>query len=243
MSDQFLNFAKFMDIKRFAENSILNDAGLDGTKGYSNGVLRLNRFVGILDLPSHLNGYNYHKGFGAGNNNEMVGKDGWGNDFLSWNCFKINCPALKIETETREVDMMPRHYFKNWVYDDLEISYLESSDMKMRHFFFEWLHGGLDVNTFQRRYFDDVKSNWFVIYPLNFQGQVERFDIFRDLMPFDISSVNFDVSDDGVQLALTTVKFKYYRHEILTLPNDPYKEKNAEFLGSNNKFTSINNGN
>jgi hypothetical protein len=245
MSDQFLNFTKFLDIKQFAENSILADSSSAGSKSYSNGVLKLNRFVGILDIPTSIKGYFNTKGFGRGNNNELSGQGGWGNDFLAWNCFKVDCPELRIGIESREVDMMPRHYFKNWEYDDLAISYIESADLKIRHFFFEWMHAGLDVDTFQRHYYDDIKSNWFVMYPLDFQGEVERFTIFRDLVPFSINSVNFDVSDDGVATALTTIKFKYYRQEILTLPNDPYKEgnNNNEFTGGNSKFTSIKSGN
>ena len=244
MSDQYLNFSKFLNIRNFAENSAINDYASTSGKGFSNGLLRLNRFAAVMDLPHKLKGY-YRDGIGRGNNNEMVGEGsgGYGNDFLSWNCFKINCPELRLGIEAKEVDMIPRYYAKNLEYDDLAISYLETSDLKVRHFFFEWMHGLIDVSTFERQYYDDVKSPWCVIYPLNYQGQVERFDIFRDLVPFSVSSVDYDVSDENSQVVLTTVKFKYFRHEILTLPNDPYKESNGEYKGTNNLFTSIKDGN
>lgn len=213
MTSQFQNMAKYMDVHQFIEHSILNDTNtVGGQAARSNGVLRLNRFVGVLSL------INMKVGKGPLFNNNEISDGGWGTDFLSWNIFKIDCPALRIGIEAKEVDMRPRYYFKNWEYDDLSVSFLESSDLKMRHFFFEWMECALTARSYARSYYDDVMSPWFIIYPLNFRGQAERYEIFRELVPFDISSINYDVSDNGEQVMLTTVKFKYTSHEVLSLP-------------------------
>lgn len=203
---QFINFNSFMDVDIFIRNSNLNDIN------YSNGLMRLNRFVGVMDVKKLMKQFPH-----CFHNNEL---EDYGNDFMAWNIFKINCPEFRIGMEMREVDSIPRYYFKNWEHDDLEVSYIESADMKIRHYFFEWMESAIFTKTYQRSYFDDVKSDWFIIYPLNFQGQAERYEIFQDLVPISINSVNYDVSDDGSQTVLTTVKFKYTHHRLLSLTND-----------------------
>lgn len=207
---QFLQFTDFLDIDNFIHNSNLNDTN------YSNGVMRLNRFVGIIDVKQLKPNFQ-----GLQHNNEV---EDYGNDFLAWNIFKINCPAFRLETDTREVDAIPRHYFKSWQHDDLEVSYLESADMKIRHYFFEWLESALSSRTLTRNYYDDVMAKWFIIYPLNFQGQAERYEIFEDVVPTEINSINYDVADDGSQTVLTTVKFKYIRHRLLSLTTGSAKD-------------------
>lgn len=211
---QFLNFMSFMSIDSFMKNSILNDAN------YSNGIMRLNRFVGVMDVKRVR-----HLFTGDGHNNEL---EDYGNDFIAWNIFKINCPSFRIGTIDKEIDQIPRHAFKTWQYDDLEVSYIESSDMKVRHYYYEWMESALSSHTFRRRYYDDIMSKWFIIYPLNFQGQAERYEIFEDLIPVDINSVNYDVSDAGDQVALTTVKFKYISHRLLSLTTKHAQEHTSQ---------------
>jgi len=177
----------FVDIDAFLDNSILNDSK------NNSGVLRLNRFFGVIEgVP---------KGEGGGQ--------------LAWNIFKVDCPSLSLEVESREVDMAPRIYFKNYRYDDLAISYIESSELLFRRFFSKWMRNVLDPLSYTRNYYDNVKASTFDLYPINFEGKTFAYDRFHDLVPFDINSINYDMQDDGSSTVLTTVKFKYLRHEIL----------------------------
>lgn len=201
---QVIDFSKELSIQNFINHSILNDEKI------SNGILRLNRFIGVM------HGVKDFKKMDSTANNE-ISKPGLGTDFLSWNIFKIDCPSLHIDIDTREVDMIPRHYHKNWTYDDLSVSFIESSDLKIRHFFFEWMNIILNAKDYNRQYYNSIMADDFRIYPINFQGQAERYEIFRQVTPFDVNSINFDVSDSGDQVALTIVKFKYIGHEILSL--------------------------
>jgi len=179
-----------INIDHFIQNSIIND------EKNSNGVLRLNRFYGVIH---GLKGF-MPKGYDS---------------FLSWNIFKVDCPSIKLESESREVDMIPRIYFKNYVYDDLSISYIESSELRFRRFFAKWMKNVLDPNSYSRKYYNDVKADSFKVYPINFKGTAYTYDIFYDIVPFEINSINYDVQDDASQTVLTTVKFKYLRHEVL----------------------------
>jgi hypothetical protein len=206
-----INFTNFLDINNFISRSILNDTGISAG---STGVLRLNRFVGVLNIKKIKSLFKED-----GHNNEL---EEWGNDFLSWNIFKINCPAFKLDCETKEMDSIPRHYFKTWTYDELEVSFLESSDMKIRHYFYEWMQSALHSHTFVRRYYDEIKADWFIIYPLNAQGVAERYEIFENLVPIEISSMDYDVSDEGTAVVLTKVKFKYIGHEVLSFNEGNY---------------------
>jgi hypothetical protein len=213
----FLDFSEYMNIEEFIVNGIMDDSTTNGRTPRSNGILRLNRFVCMIDV------LNLQKLFPSlGHNNEISGDSssggGWGSNFLAWNVFKVDCPSLRLGVISKEVDMRPRYYFENWMYDDLSISFLESSDLKMRHFFFEWMVSALSSVTYARSYYDDVMCPSIHVYPLNFQGQAERYEVFRELVPFDVSAIPFDVSDNGETLALTTVKFKYTSHEVLSLP-------------------------
>lgn len=198
-----IDFQHHMLMDDFINHSILNDNKI------SSGLLRLNRFIGVMDVPDikALAPYLQH--------NTEIGKNT--TQFLSWEIFKIDVPALRLGVESKEVDMMPRMYYKNWEYDDLAVSYLESSDLKIRHFFFEWMLTILDSNTFKRAYYDDIRTKQFRVYPLNYQGQGDRYEVFTDLAPYDVSSINYDVSDEGTNVVLTTVKFKYTKHQVLTV--------------------------
>lgn len=230
MAKSELDFLNFMDINRFYQNSALND---NIKNGKSNGILRQSRFVGIIKLPPIRRKFPQ-----LGHNNEITDETdgGWGNEFLAWNITKIKCPAFELGIGSKEVDMMPRHYFKNWTNEDLQISYLETSDLKMRHMFFEWMESCLTVKGYVRQYYDDVKSDWFTIYPLNYQGGVDRYEIFRDLVPYKIDSVEYDISSDDESLVHTTVSFKYLKHELLSFPANPVGKTIQQ---SKDKFTNL----
>jgi hypothetical protein len=194
------DYTKFLDIKNFVDNSSVND-----NSGITNsGLLRLNRFIGIMDKKTFTNSADVTKN----------------DDFLVWNLFKVSCPSLKIGVVTKEVDAIPRYYFKTWEYDDLSISYLESANMIIRHYFYSWMSFALNARTFERHYYDDVKANQFIIYPLGNNGESDMIEVFHDIVPISIDSVDFDVSDDGNAVALTTVKFKYIGHEVLKNVNN-----------------------
>jgi hypothetical protein len=197
------DFTSYLSVNNFVKKSILNDSDSGASH---NGILRLNRFVGVLDIKML-------KKLDKGSNNNV---EKLGHDFFSWNIFKINCPSLKFKMEDKEMDGIPRHYIQSWVYDDLEISFLESSDMKFRHYFFEWMESALSTATSSRRYYEDVMSRYFIIYPLNAKGVPERYEVFYNLIPTEIGSVDYDVSDEGTAVVLTKVKFRYIGHKVLS---------------------------
>jgi len=179
----------YMKIDEFYANSLIN-----GDK-FPNGLLRLNRFIGILDITK-------------------TPKTGFDQDFLTWQIFKATCPALAFDVEHREVDMIPRYYVKNYRYDDLSVSYLESSNLTIKNFFFQWMNSILNAQSYVRQYYNDISSASFKLYPLNKDGNITRYDIFRDLIPVSVDSIEFDVEGDDGGAALTTIKFKYISHSI-----------------------------
>lgn len=181
--------ANFLNINNFLEHSLYNDNKM------STGPLRINRFMGIMD-SKHLK------------INEMN---------LAWNIYKVNCPAITLDIETREVDMVPKIYFKNWAYSDLEISYVESSDLLIRNLFYGWMKKIVSPDHAKRDYYDEVKAEHFKLFPLDNNGNAHIQDVFYEVTPFSIDSVNFDMGDSGEQVALTTIKFKYLRHEVIKL--------------------------
>jgi hypothetical protein len=195
-----MDLKKYLDINNFVNNSAFNDAGVNDA-----GLLRLNRFIGVLHAKDFSNLSTVFGGTKAFNRSE----------YLTWNIMKIDVPEFKIGIETKEVDAIPRYYFKTWEYSDLSISFLESSDLDMKHYFFSWMTYALNAKTFVRRYYDDVKADQFIIYPIDNDGGNSMIEIFYEVVPFSVSSFNYDVTDEGNSVALTTVKFKYIGHEVL----------------------------
>ena len=192
------NLSRFTDIRQFAENSVFENPS---------GLLRLNRFVCII---------NAKKFEDSGTNTSSFSND---DDALVWNVFKVNCPDIKIAMEQKEVDAIPRYYFKTWQYDDLSVSFIESADLAIKNYFYTWMNYALNAITFERKYYDDITADWLYVCPLNNNGEVEKIEKFTDVVPITISSVDYDLSDEGNQLSLTTVKFKYLRHTLVT-PQD-----------------------
>lgn len=182
MSEHYANTHEFFN------NSLLYDE-----KSNHCGLLRLNRFIGVIDG-------------GVENKYEKM---------LTWNLFQINCPSFRLETESREIDAIPRYCAKSWAYDDLTVSYLETANLKIKNIFARWMNRVLNHQTFARAYYDDVKANTFKIYALRSDGKLSStVEIFYNLIPIEISSVDYDVSDEGTNVVLTKVKFKYVGHEL-----------------------------
>lgn len=172
----------YASIQEFIDNSALHYAS----------ILRNSRFVGIMDMGTKTS----------------IGYD----ESFIWNIMKITCPGFKIGVDSKEVDMIPRYYFKNYEIDDLSISYLETSDLMMRKFFHNWLNKILNMHSYDRKYFNDICANTFKIFPLNEHNLITSCDVFEEVVPYDINYIDFDVSEGGENLSLTTVKFKYVRH-------------------------------
>ena len=131
---------------------------------------------------------------------------------LSWNIFKVDCPSIKLGVDAREIDMIPRFTIKNYEYDDLSVSFIESSELKFRYFFYQWMTKALGPDSYTRNYYSHVVASSFEIHPIDFNGNSSIADVFHEILPYDINSINYDIMDDGTQTALTTVKFKYMRH-------------------------------
>lgn len=160
-----------------------------------NSPLRTNRFIGVLD----------------------TGKLNIDSKTLAWNIYKVNCPNLFLDIDSREIDMQPKIYFKNWVYNDLEVSYLEDSSLTIRKLFFAWMNKIVSSETFRRAYYDDIKADYFKIMPINNKGQSDSYEVFYDVTPFEINSIDFEMDGSGDNTVLTTVKFKYIGHEVKSL--------------------------
>lgn len=180
----------FVSTHNFFHNSVLYDE-----KENTCGLLRLNRFIGVIDGGVE---YKYEK-------------------MLTWNLFQINCPSIRVETDSREVDAIPRYCVKSWAYDDLTVSYLETADLKIKKIFVKWMNRVLDTTTFAREYYNNVKAHTFKIYAIKSNGDIsDTYEVFYNLIPVEISSVDYDVSDEGTSVALTKIKFKYIKHELKT---------------------------
>lgn len=171
----------------FISNSILGSSSL----------LRLNRFYGNIECPILFS-------------NDMLKYSD-----LSWNMFQVNCPAMKLGIETKEIDTIPRYFIKNWELEDLTISFIESADLKILSFFYEWMRIlGLDSITYNRNYFNDIVSPSFKIYPLDNNNIGKVFHEFREVMPFSISNYDFNLSGTDDDVVMTTISFKYRTHSI-----------------------------
>ena len=179
-----MNLHKYTDINQFVAHSFLGD----GHGAHRAGILRLNRFVGLMSVST--------------------------SEFLAWNIFKVSCPTVKLGIKMNEVDMIPRYYFENWEFADLSVSFLESSDLTVRQYFFDWMNKALNIDTYNRQYFDAVKASSFKIYPLDNAGNAVVCDAFYDIVPYEVSTIEYDVSDEGAGVALTTVKFNYMKHKV-----------------------------
>ena len=179
-----MNLHKYTDINQFVAHSFLGD----GSGAHRAGILRLNRFVGLLSVNAE--------------------------EFLAWNIFKISCPAITLGVKSSEVDMIPRYYFENWEFSDLTVSFIESADLAIRQYFFNRMNRCLNIDTYDRQYFDTTKISSFKIYPLDNAGNAVVCDSFYDLVPFNISVIDYDMADEGGTVALTTVSFKYVKHKV-----------------------------
>lgn len=178
-------------IQNFLNNSLLSN---------EQGILRANRFVCIIDLPlidKASATYNSIK------NSEL----------LMWHCFSANCPDYAIDIESTEVNSWNRLYFKSRTDQDLELTFFETADLKLRSFFAAWIDEGYNNVTMSRRYIKEIEAKSLKIIPINGNSIGVKSDIFWDVVPSSVNSLDFDVSAENSYLK-TSVKFKYRFHTI-----------------------------
>lgn len=182
-----MDLKQFLDIDQFINNTTLSD---------NLGVPLVNRFVCLLNAPK----------FGGDSD-----KNGW----LEFQVLSVDCPGISIETNTMDLNGVQRFNFKGRSYDDLMITFMETSELTLRNFFFQWMNKAVNVTDsgVKRSYLNDIVASNFVVAPLDFKGVVRRVDRFEKVFPIKIQDINYNYGTAG-EMVKTTVTFKYMFHRI-----------------------------
>jgi hypothetical protein len=183
-----------MDLKYFLDL----DAYKVNSSVYDNlGIPVTNRFACLLNGPKQL------------------GENGW----LEFQVMSVDCPGISIETNTMELNGINRYSFKGRSYDDLQITFLDTSDLALRDYFYKWISLAVNIDSIggvRRSYLSEIQATDFVIAPLDSFGVARRCDRFFNTFPIKIQDQNYNYATAG-EIIKTTVTFKYMFHKIDTI--------------------------
>lgn len=193
LSDQ-LDCRKFLDIETLKNNSTIYD---------NLGIPLVNRFACLLQGPK-------------GKIAQLDSKPEW----LNFQVLSVDCPGISINTNDSELNGVNRYYFKGRSYDDLQITFLETSELTLRDYFALWMKEAVHIDTVnggvERRYITDIVAENFFLAPLDYKGIARRGDRFRGVFPIKIQDINYNYATAG-EIVKTTVTFKYMFHEVETV--------------------------
>lgn len=178
---------EFVNIDTFIARSFI------GTS--KKGLLRSNRFLVELHTP---------KGFSP---------KGVGVTDLSFNAMQVGCPTISVETGGMEINSWMQWYYKTRNDSDLSITFLETPDLKVRSFFESWINYGYDNAKRKRRYIDEIVAAYFKVWPLDAMGNRSKCDVFTEVFPFEVNSLEYNVGDEN-NILKTEVKFKFKLHYL-----------------------------
>jgi len=181
----------FLDINKFLQNSVIGTAT-------NTSVLRQNRFMCLLNSPPGM---------------AELAKNGW----LEWNVLSVDCPNISVSTEFVEVNSHIHYYLKSREDSDLSITFYEDANLSLRNFFYTWINKGFDHINMNREYIDTVCAEDMIVMPLNQEGKSKMCDRFLKVFPYEINSLDSDVSSEDAMLK-TVVIFKYRFHTVGPLP-------------------------
>jgi hypothetical protein len=180
------NFSKYIDIDQFLLTANLND-----------GLPFINRFVCRL----------------------TKGKDPTNTEKFIFHVLSCDVPNIAIGVSESDLFGERRYTFTKREDGDLGITYLETPNLMMRLFFNNWMKMALDVThegRTIRQYPDKVtQGSTIEVFPLDNMGNAIICDVFKDLVPYDISSISYTYAD--TEVIKTTVKFKYKFHHLLPI--------------------------
>lgn len=162
------------------------------------GIPFVNRFVALI--PSFPTGVNYPF-----------------NTPFHFQVMSVDCPGLTITNGEMELNGANRYYFKTRSYDDVMISFYESSDLKLRTFFYEWMYFAVGIDNVNggvnRKYLNTVIAPDLIVAPLDAKGKAHKGDHFRNIFPTKIQDINYNYASAN-EIVKTTVTFKYMFHDI-----------------------------
>lgn len=198
------DYSNFLDIEKIKlESSISDNLGLPF----------VNRFACFLNGPAR--------------GHFPLSDNGW----LEFQVMDVQCSNFTLKSGADyELNGARRYFFQGRDDNDLEITFLETSDMLIRRYFYYWMN--LAVNVYYggltRGYMSEYVSEEFVVVPLDFRGVGYFADKFLNVFPYDISSIPYSYSRNG-DIIKTTVKFKFMYHHVMEIQkSDNYHIKTKE---------------
>lgn len=184
-----MNYKKFLDIDEFISKSAFNS---------SKGVARAHRFFIRMNLNGTINS--------LGNDLDNIF------DYLQWSIYDVSLPGVNMNVNFTTVAQHPRHYAVDRQDQDLQISFIESSDMVIKRFFERWIKLQWNPITGQRNLPTTYLGEELDVVTLTPLGEVGCVDRFRDFFPFSIT--DYDLGVDKYDHILTKVNFKFRSHVV-----------------------------
>jgi len=131
---------------------------------------------------------------------------------LTWNALSASVPGVDLGISCTIINQRPRYYGTERADQDLQITYLESSDMPIRRLFDRWIGLIWDPFTGIRNYPDDYTVESLKVSSLNGQGEQAYFDEFTRVFPYNVADLDWETGSHD--LVATVVKFKFSVHTI-----------------------------
>lgn len=133
------------------------------------------------------------------------------NDFV-YDAIEVSVPGITMAVSGSIIDQRPRYHGTERSDQDLSITFIESADMPYRKFFSSWINMIWDPRTKTRNYPADYTADEIRVWVLDNEAKGAICDIFKDVFPFEINDLDFNVSKYDTMT--TTVKFKIGLHDV-----------------------------
>lgn len=192
----YKDFSKYIDPNELISNNNINDI--------VNGAALKHNFLVSLDLG----------GTGDANVKAVFNEVGLlsPNDALAWNAIEVSVPGVDMAVSQSIINQRPRFFGTERGDQDLQITFVESSDMPIRRAFDKWISLMWDPYTGLRKYPDEYTVETLKVWSLSSTGHGTYFDEFQGIFPYNIADIDWNTG--AFDLMTTVVKFKFRAHGL-----------------------------
>ena len=133
-------------------------------------------------------------------------------DLLRWNVLSASVPGVDIAMSSTIINQRPRYFGTERADQDVQLTFLESSDMPIRRGFDLWIGMIWDSFTGVRLYPDDYSIESLKVWSLSPIGEGVYYDEFQGVFPYNIADLDWDTA--AYDTVPTVIKFKYRAHVV-----------------------------
>jgi hypothetical protein len=130
------------------------------------------------------------------------------------NISEASVPGMNMTVEGSIINQRQRYHATERADQDLQLTFVESSDMPMRKLFCDWMSLIWNPDTLSRAYPSTYSLDEITVWSFDKALQAHTGDVFKKCFPFNINDLDYKV--DTYDVVSTQVQFKYSAHTVIT---------------------------